>query len=350
MKKVAIFQSNLHVGGIQRSLVNLICSDLLQNLQVDVYLFDQNIFYDLSAKRENIHIHYLKPFPFWFRFIPFDILKKIVQLPELDKYDYALDYDSYQQDCAMYAYSQHSAKKVMWIHNDLKREFHYNKKYRILYMFFKGKYKYFGEFVAVSEGIVQPFRQQSKQWNKPIYVIPNPINTEEIVSKSKEPTDFCVDKTKLNVACVGRIYLAKGYDFLLKDFEKAYKIQPNLRLYIIGDGPDAPRYKKWVNRHQLEHVVLFLGNQQNPFNILRQMDAFCMESRYEGQGMVLWEAKALGLQLIFPKRLEKYNIYLTGTDNIVEALVNCKKQQKAIDDLSEYKDYIKRQYVKMFSE
>lgn len=350
MKKIAIFQSNLRVGGIQRSLANLICSDLLNDYDVDVYLFDSDIFYDLSEKRENIHIYFLKPFPFWCRFVPFELLRRIIHLPELGPYDYALDYDSYQQDCALYAYSQSNARKIMWIHSDLQREYRFNKKYRILYAFFKGKYKYFDEFVAVSKGIIEPFRKQSNQWNKRITVIPNPINVKEIQEKSDIPTNVCVDETKMNIACMGRIYLAKGYDFLLEDFENAYKKRSDLRLYILGDGPDASCYKKWVEEHQLDNVVSFLGNQKNPFNILKQMDAFCLESRYEGQGMVLWEAKALGLQLIFPKRLEKYNIYLKGTDDIVGAMVDLKKEEKKTDSLLDYSSYIRKQYQTIFAE
>lgn len=350
MKKIAIFQSNLRVGGIQRSLTNLICSDLLKGYDVDVYLFDHEIFYDLSEKRENIHIHFLKPFPFWCRFIPFDLLKKFIRLPEIGNYDFALDYDSYQQDCALYTCSQMSARKIMWIHSDLQREYHFNKKYRILYTFFKGKYRYFDEFVAVSEGLIEPFRKQSRQDRKPITVIPNPINVDEIIENSSLPTEICVDQTKMNVACMGRIYLAKGYDFLLSDFEKAYQKRKDLCLYILGDGPDASKYKDLVRKHGLDEAVIFLGNQKNPFNILRQMDAFCIESRYEGQGMVLWEAKALGLQLIFPKRLEKYNIYLKGTDNIVEALIALQKKEKNLDPLVEYSSYIENQYKILFAE
>ena len=72
----------------------------------------------------------------------------------------------------------------------------------------------------------------------------------------------------------------------------------------------------------------------------KQMDAFCLESRYEGQGMVLWEAKVLGLKLIFPRRLEKYNIYLEGTDDIVQSMIDLKKEEKQIDMLEDYQKYI----------
>lgn len=345
MKKIAIFQANLMVGGIQRSLVNLIKSNILDEYEVDVYLFSDEVFYDISEVSSNIHIKFLKPFPYCFRIIPFGLIRKLYKRPMLDKdYDIVIDYDSYRQECAYYVSLYEDAKKIMWIHNDMSKEYEYNKKYRVLYAFFKNKYKYYDEFVAVSEGIIESFRKLSKMDSAKVTVIPNIINVNRILAQSQEETDIKVDESKINIACMGRIYVQKGYDYLLEDFAKASKQREDLCLYIMGSGPDEEMYKEWVQRNNLQDKVYFLGNRKNPFNILKQMDAFCLESRYEGQGMVLWEAKVLGLKLIFPKRLEKYNIYLEGTEDIVQSILNLKKEEKEIDLLKEYQQYIEEKF------
>ena len=349
-KRIAIFQANLKVGGIQRSLVNLLHSNIFNDYEVDVYLFSRDIFFKIEDLTENIHIYFLKPFPYWFRFVPFKLLKIMKFYTELErKYDYAIDFDSYRQECAYCTTQMKTAQKVMWIHNDIKQELRFNKKYRILYLFFKEKYKYFDEFVAVSEGVVQPFRKYAGCKNAKITVIPNVINVTEVWERSQEHSEVKVDPTKCNIICVGRIYIQKGYDYLLNEFFAAYQIRRDLRCYIVGDGPDTGYYKKWVQIHGLSEAVYFLGNQKNPFSIMSQMEAFCLESRYEGQGMVLWEAKSLGLQLVFPKRLEKYNIYLQGVENVQEALVNLKKRRKEYDSLYQYHAYIEEQFNKLLN-
>ena len=81
---------------------------------------------------------------------------------------------------------------------------------------------------------------------------------------------------------------------------------------------------------------------------MAQMDALVLTSRHEGQGMVLWEAKALGLDLIFEKHLEKYNADLTGTDDIVSAIVNQKKHVKQLDSLDYYNLKIKNSLYELF--
>lgn len=351
MKKIAIFQANLKVGGIQRSLVNLLKSSILDNYEVDVYLFSQEIFYDIDRFKKNIHVHFLKPFPYWFRFIPFSLIRCLKFYSEIDdQYDYVIDFDSYRQECAYCTTKMNNAKKILWIHSDIAKELYFNKKFRILFLFFKSKYKLYDEFVAVSEGVVDSFKTYSGYKNAKITVIPNIIDTEEIICKSYEKSEVIVDPTKYNIICVGRIYIQKGYDFLLEDFYTAYQKRKDLRCYIVGDGPDYHRYKKWVENHGLHDVVYFLGNQRNPFSIMSQMDAFCLESRSEGQGMVLWEAKCLGLQLIFPKRLEKYNIYLNGVESVQDALVNLVKKEKEHDSLQDYYSFIETQYRKLLNE
>lgn len=348
MKKIAIFQANLQVGGIQRSLVNLMNSGIFKEYEVDVYLFSRDVFYDIETIPNNIHIKYLQPFPYWYRFLPFGLIKMITKCEiDLSGYDFAIDYDSYRQECAYYTTSAINANKIMWIHNDMVLEYKYNRKYRVLYHFFKNKYRYYDQFVAVSEGIIESFKKQSKQYDSKVTIIPNIINVDAILKRSQEETEVIVDTDNINIVCVGRIYVAKGYEFLLEDFSKAYEKNKKLRLYIIGEGPDLEKHETWVKKNRLEEVVYFLGKKENPFAIMNQMDAFCLESRYEGQGMVLWEAKCLGLQLIFPRRLEKYNIYLKGVDDVQEALIHLEKRGKEQDYLEQYHEYIEQHYKEL---
>lgn len=52
--------------------------------------------------------------------------------------------------------------------------------------------------------------------------------------------------------------------------------------------------------------------------------------------MVLWEAKAVGLTLFLPKRLEKYNAGLSGCGDMVEALSKARKAERCEDSLADY--------------
>ena len=100
MKKIAIFQVDFGLGGIQKALYNLLCSDILAKEKVDLYLFNKNNFYDIHSLPANINIIYLSHFPFCFKFIPFEFVKykKISGLNLEKDYDIAIDFSGYSQE------------------------------------------------------------------------------------------------------------------------------------------------------------------------------------------------------------------------------------------------------------
>ena len=90
MKKIAVFQSDLKVGGIQKSLVNFLSMLPSEEFEIDVFLYDRDVFYDLSQIGENVHFHFLKPYAYWNRFIYFRILRLFHRRKLSDKkYDLA---------------------------------------------------------------------------------------------------------------------------------------------------------------------------------------------------------------------------------------------------------------------
>ena len=352
-KRVAVFQSNLHVGGIQKALVNSVMLPTLQDCDIDLFLFDKEVFFDISALPGNVSTHYLKPFPIVTKLLPFRLVHKLAGTYPIDGwYDAAVDFDSYQHDCAHGALSIPSNRKIMWIHNDMEIKLREEPKYRILFRFMKGKYQEYTHFAAVSQGIIEPFRNCTGMLYSRVAVVPNLINTDEIFKKSEEQPKIKTDPACFNVVSVGRLCHQKGYDLMLRDIQRLCDLRPETMCYLIGDGPNREALQKLTERLGIQNHVIFVGNLPNPYPMMRQMDAFCLESRYEGQGIVFWEAKALGLPLFFPKRLEKYNPSLKGCDDVAEALAVAEKLDPAqasrrFDALTEYNGEIEKELCEL---
>lgn len=342
MKKIAVFQSDFQVGGIQKALINLLNDLDWDKCQVDLYIFEQGSFFDMP-QYPNLNIIPLKPYIFINRIIYFSLLRRFFPIKVRDtEYDVAIDFNSYRNECAVGALCARAKKRVMWIHNDVEIKKKNEPKYKVLWHFFKGKFRYYDEFCAVSTGIIDGFRRESGIFDKPITAVPNHIDTDEIFRKLDAPVDFQPDPGCFNLCTMGRICHQKGFDILMELFAKAERERPELRLYILGDGPDRDKIKAQAARLGISEKLILLGNQPNPFPYLDRMDAFTLTSRYEGQGMVIWEAKAVGLPLYISKNLEKYNPGIEGTEDLPAAFASAQRTQHVRDPLEEYNESISR--------
>ena len=350
MKKIAIVSKDLRIGGIQRSLINFLVNINFNKYKVDCYLYNKENFYkDIFPKEVNIY--YLSARPSIIKFIPFNIVKLFAKSQLNDnEYDYVIDYDGYQTDTAIDTILSNGKNKVCWIHQDVLLKKREEKKYAILHLFMKKKYQYYNKFVGVSKGIIKPFEELNEiDIRKNSLVIPNYIDTKVIFIKAQEPcNDLVVDKNKYNFVSVGRICKAKGYDILINYLKELAKYRTDFHFYLIGDGIDKSKLIAQVNKLNLNSYITFLGSKQNPFKYESLMDGFVMTSRYEGQGMALWEAKSLGLEIFMTKNLEKYNDGLIGYDNMVDALSKAQKKKKKYDNLDNYNKEVKVSIERLF--
>ena len=346
--KLAFFTSDFKIGGMQKSLVNLLKNLDHERCEADIYYYEDEIFYELPVCKG---INYIKldPKPYWYRFVYFRLLMMFfAKDPAPGKhYDVAIDFNSYQNECALYACTVRADKRVMFVHNDVERKLEEEPKYKVLWHFFKGKFAYYDEFAAVSSGIVESFRRASGT-NAPIWIVPNYVDTEEIFRKADKPLVFRFDDTKYNLCAVGRLCHQKGFDILLDIYGRAAELRQDLHLYIIGDGPDKDALRLKAREMEIDRRMTFLGNQPNPYAYMSHMDGLALTSRYEGQGMVIMEAKALGLDLYVSRNLEGCNQGIRCSDDIAAELLIADKKVKVRDDLEAYNRNITRQLDRIF--
>ena len=347
MRSVAIFQRDLSVGGIQRSLLNLLSVIDKSSYDIDLFLFSEP---QICSRNElkDVNLYVLKPLFYLNRVVDIRILSSLCRydLPK-KHYDVAIDFSSYSNECAVCVRQVSADKKILWVHNDLKLEFEESLKYRMLFRAFRKKYNYYSKFVAVSEGVVAPFCEMTGVKPSDVCVIPNVIDTETIFRKSQEEEAIEPDTSKLNFVFVGRLVHQKGVDILLNEFKRAYEKRKDIHLYVIGDGPERSALERQAESLYINNAVTFTGYRVNPYPLIAKMDALVLTSRHEGQGIVLLEGKALSLQVIFPEHLQKYCPYLPAVSDVAQAMIDTQRQVKCLDDLSDYNEKIKSSLYKL---
>lgn len=324
-KKILIRIGSLRHGGAEKVLATFLKNlpndkyeiDLLLNLYSGKYLSEipnwVNILY--LNKGEMITTNRLQDIPTKaFRVIYQSLLKKFPKL----LYNGILKGKKYDVEfAAIHGFRDEilnsplkSSKKIIWIHNDLRKtEFHDYTDTEIR------KFFGFDKIMVISEHIQKDFENlaQNQDEKDRIIRIYNPLDTEEILKKSKNIRNEEQNlKNHLpTFVSVGTVFPQKGFDRLLKAHKRLLDEDFPHRVQIIGDGYDFENIKNLRNELGLQETTEMVGFTDNPYPYFKNADFYILSSRYEGFPTVLFEAITL-----------KKNIIATDVSGVKEMLNN----------------------------
>lgn len=152
-------------------------------------------------------------------------------------------------------------------------------------------YPFAAKVVTQTKGSAKYF-----SWIKPenLEIIPNPviIYSHDLESDSQE-----INSRKYVVG-IGRLVNQKGFDLLLRAFDKIRYKHKEWSLVIYGEGPMRKSLEKLRDDLNLDGIARFPGLTKYSSKVLRTADLFVLSSRYEGFPNVLCEAMACGLPVI----------------------------------------------------
>ena len=126
--------------------------------------------------------------------------------------------------------------------------------------------------------------------NKEITVIPNFID----FSKYENLSDPCersviAKKDELVITHISNFRPLKRVIDVMKIFKKL-RSKLNVRLIMIGDGPDKEKALRYAKKHELNKYTVFLGNSNEIDKILCFTDLFLLPSEKESFGLSALEA------------------------------------------------------------
>lgn len=105
------------------------------------------------------------------------------------------------------------------------------------------------------------------------------------------------ENTPNNIVLTARLDdVQKNISMLLRAF-KTFSSTHDYKLYLVGNGPDENKFKKYVKENDLNGKVIFTG-RQNSYDYLKIAQIFVLPSYYEGMPNSLIEAMASGIPSI----------------------------------------------------
>ena len=312
MRKILIFAYNMHIGGIQKSLLNLI-TFLSNRYDITLFLFSNKGEY-LSQIPKNVTLVFPKKKYFaigmsqkellhysFFTFLIRLFLKILICLfgrekilekylnrciPK-EKYDVCI---SFQQNgpgnsmlfganyCCLNAFSK---TKISFVHSDFEISGTATKSNIEEY----SKFDYIFSVSQTGKNTLCKYFEEAKlRTCKNVHL----INNINVLSKK-------MNIKKMNICSfvtVSRISEEKGIDRILKAALRLNELGFKYIWRIIGDGPLLNKYNSIKNKYNIKNII-FEGAKDNPYPYIAASDYLVITSRHEASPMVVQEAQIL---------------------------------------------------------
>jgi glycosyltransferase involved in cell wall biosynthesis len=318
MKKILIVNNNLDMGGIQKSLVNLL-REIKNDYDVTLLLFSKSgsllselpkeikvitprkVYSILGLPRQELKKHpllfILKVFMMMYtslfsRRSAMKLLglfqKKITGYDTVISYSHLTNDKCFDNGCGDFVLDRASCgKKVCLIHCDYLQSVYMTERN-------SREYSEFDEIACCSDSVKDRFIQGSSMDSAKVHTLRNFFDFS--IEKSAKIEPYSYDKNYINLLSVARLSEEKGIDRAINAIRNSKRT--DIRYYIVGDGPQKPLLMKLVLKYNLEEQIFFLGEQQNPYRYMLNADYLFVPSLHEAAPMVFDEANLLGLKIL----------------------------------------------------
>lgn len=207
-------------------------------------------------------------------------------LPKLKKeYDLAISY-AWPHDIV--ANNISADKKMAWIHTDYS-SLEVDRKIDL------AAWKKFDYIASVSEECSRSFLSVYPSLNEKVRLIENITSPEFISRMSKSEQAQAIKDCDFNLISVGRYSYVKGFDIAIKALKILHdKGYTEIKWYVVGYGGLEEELKELIIENKLEKSFILLGKKENPYPYILASDIYVQPSRYEGKAVTVTEAKILG--------------------------------------------------------
>lgn len=317
-KKILIVNNNLDMGGIQKSLVNLVkeiyrdyditlllfskSGSLLQEIPEEVKVITPRRGYRiLGLDREELKKHpvlfVLKAFMLMYAklFSRRSALKLLgIFQKEIGGYDAVVSYSHlphtkyFGNGCAEFVLDKTKCdNKICFVHCD--------------YLNFGGRteannrtYTEFDKIACCSASVRESLLFGSRLPEDKVYTVRNFYDLKLVDYPSDAERLF--DESAINVVTIARLSEEKG---ILRAIEALFQSKRrDIRYYIIGDGPQKEKIASLIKKYEMEKCVMLLGEQRDPYQYLNQADWLLVPSFHEAAPMVWDEAMLMGIKVL----------------------------------------------------
>jgi len=347
--KILFVNYDLEIGGIQKSLVNLLKKMVKENpdYEIDLLLFSREGDY-IKDIPKNVKISNankwlelsVKSFVYLKKHGSFgDMAKKVLsgillkllghhrfysliigKSKTYKGYDKAI---AYSQDAYSVMFSKgvnlfvlnrvEAKEKQAYLHADVSREI-------IDFKHMESIYSRFDKIITVSRACMNILNEKIPSLQSKTTYSYNVFDKEELEELAKEFIPFDKKAEIKYFVTISRLSYAKGTDRILNITESMVNNDvKNFKWIVVGEGLHeygSENLNKQLKGKGLSEHLCFVGNHKNPYPFVKHCDIFVLPSRAEASPMVIMEAILLGIPII-TCHYSTAEETMVGTNNII---------------------------------
>lgn len=202
------------------------------------------------------------------------------------------------------------------------------------------------KMVAVSQEVAESFLPAvSEKKRRDVLVIENGIDAQAIRKKGAEQKvsrkQLGLLKKDFIIGAVGRFAPRKNFPLLLESFAFALKNCPDVRLVLLGTGPDEQLLRQKAKDLKIEETVSFVINQP-AYGYFPLFDCFVQSSSKEGLSIALLEAMSFGLPSVVIETGDAHPAIKDGYNGLLVKKSEKQLLAKAILTLAQDRGFAKK--------
>ena len=320
-KKILIVNNNMQIGGVQKSLVNLLHA-IHDKYDVSLLLFSKTGDYisdipnDINIISIKSHYKYLgismqmsqKNF---FTFVGrgvYSLIGKVfgrryattlmnLTQKKVKGYDVAISFlqnsrsKSFYGGCNDFVLNCVDApRKIAFLHCDYVKcgaNIPENAK----------QYEKFDMIAACSDGCRNVFVNALPELKQKTMTVRN-CHDFSSIKKLADTSYVIMDSAYINIITVARLSHEKGVIRAIEAIASLKDKKEKIRYYIVGDGPQQLEIKQKILELDLSHIVIMCGAMVNPYGYMKSADLLLIPSYEEAAPMVIDEAASLNTPIL----------------------------------------------------
>jgi N-acetylgalactosamine-N,N'-diacetylbacillosaminyl-diphospho-undecaprenol 4-alpha-N-acetylgalactosaminyltransferase len=205
------------------------------------------------------------------------------------QFDYIIDFRVKNRFLQEYLITRllYKAPYIMTIRS-FNTDYYFPKNNKLAAAIFKNAYG----LVTVSKALEEKVKKNFGYKN--VSTIYNPLVTEEINSLANTTRPIL----SKYIVGMGRFHSIKQFDHLIRAFAASEAISENIKLVLVGEGPDEELLQDLVIKLGVKNEVEFVAFQKNPLPYLKHAYFTALTSKNEGFPNVLIESLACGTPVV----------------------------------------------------